>query len=114
LYLLSIYVQDVRGYDALQTGTAFRLPTAVVVTGSPVAGQLVTRFGLRRTLVAALAVGAAALRLAMMEDSSSAALIPGPALLSIGDSTRTSARTAQAPTVRRTAGRLRRRQVSSH
>jgi len=52
LYFLSIYLQDVRGYDALRTGMAFLLPTAVVVTGSTVAGQLVTRFGLRRTLVA--------------------------------------------------------------
>jgi SAM-dependent methyltransferase len=59
LHFLSIYLQGVRGYDALRTGMAFLLPIAVVVTGSTVAGQLVTRFGLRRTLVAALAVGAA-------------------------------------------------------
>jgi EmrB/QacA subfamily drug resistance transporter len=88
LYFLSIYLQNVRGYDALQTGMAFLLPTVVVVTGSTVAGQLVTRFGLRRTLVAALAVGAvgaAALGLAMTDDSSYSALIPGLVALSIGD-----------------------------
>ena len=88
LYFLSIYLQDVRGYDALQTGLAFLLPTAVVVTGSTLAGQLVTRFGLRRTLVAALAVGAvgaAALGLAMTQDSPYPALLPGLTLLSIGD-----------------------------
>jgi EmrB/QacA subfamily drug resistance transporter len=88
LYFLSIYLQDVRGYDALHTGLAFLLPTAVVVSGSTVAGQLVTRFGLRRTLVAALAVGAAgafALGLAMAPDSSYLALVPGLVLLSIGD-----------------------------
>jgi MFS family permease len=88
LYFLSIYLQDVRGYDALQTGMAFLLPTAVVVTGSTVAGHLVTRFGLRPTLVAALAVGAVgagALALAMTEDSSYPALIPGLVALSIGD-----------------------------
>jgi EmrB/QacA subfamily drug resistance transporter len=88
LYFLSIYLQDVRGYDPLQTGMAFLLPTVVVVTGSTVAGPLVTRFGLRRTLVAALAVGAvgaAALGLAMTEDSTYPALIPGLVALSIGD-----------------------------
>jgi MFS family permease len=88
LYFLSIYLQNVRGYDALQTGMAFLLPTAVVVTGSTVAGQLVTRFGLRRTLIAALAVGAVgatALGLAMTDDSSYSALIPGLVALSIGD-----------------------------
>jgi EmrB/QacA subfamily drug resistance transporter len=88
LYFLSIYLQEVRNYDALQTGMAFLVPTAVVVTGSTVAGQLVTRFGLRRTLVAALAVGAvgaAGLGWAMTEDSSYSALIPGLVALSIGD-----------------------------
>jgi MFS family permease len=50
--------------------------------------QLVTRFGMRRTLVAALAVGAVgagALGLAMTEDTSYPALIPGLVALSIGD-----------------------------
>ena len=68
LYFLTLYFQDVLGYDALQTGVGFLLPTAVVVAGSAVGGRMVTRFGLRSTLVAALAVGAlgaAALGLAM-------------------------------------------------
>ena len=68
LYFLSLYFQDVHGYGALQTGLAFLLPTAVVVTGSTLAGGLVTRFGLKSTLLAALAsgaLGAALLGLAM-------------------------------------------------
>jgi MFS family permease len=88
LYFLSIYLQNVRGYDPVQTGMAFLLPTAVVVTGSSVAGQLVTRFGLRGTLVGALtvgAVGAGALGLVLTEDSSYLALTPGLVALSIGD-----------------------------
>jgi EmrB/QacA subfamily drug resistance transporter len=88
LYFLSIYFQDVRGYDALQTGGAFLLPTAVVVAGSALAGPLVTRVGLRTTLVAALAVGAlgaVALALAMSPDGSYAALIPGLIAVSVGD-----------------------------
>jgi MFS family permease len=88
LYLLSIYFQDVQRYDALQTGLAFLLPTAFVVAGSALAGQSVTRFGLRRTLVAALSlgvVGGAALGLAMSPDASYAPLIPGLVALSLAD-----------------------------
>jgi EmrB/QacA subfamily drug resistance transporter len=88
LYFLTLYFQEVHGYDALQTGAGFLLPTGVVLVGSALAGQLVTRCGLRRTLVAALAVGAGgalALGLAMSPDGSYAALIPGLVLLSIAD-----------------------------
>ncbi|MFD0533395.1 MFS transporter [Actinomadura luteofluorescens] len=88
LYFLSIYFQDVRGYDPLQTGAAFLLPTAVVVAGSTLAGQTVTRFGLRRTLVAALAIGAAGavgVGLALSVDGSYVALVPGLVAVSLGD-----------------------------
>jgi EmrB/QacA subfamily drug resistance transporter len=88
LYFLTLYFQEVHGYDALQTGLAFLLPTAFVLGGSALAGRLVTVCGLRTTLVAALAVGAIgalALGLAMSPDGSYASLIPGLALLSIGD-----------------------------
>jgi EmrB/QacA subfamily drug resistance transporter len=88
LYFLTLYFQEVHGYDALETGAGFLLPTAVVLVGSALAGQLVTRCGVRQTLVAALAAGAAgalALGLAMSPDGSYAALIPGLVLLSIAD-----------------------------
>jgi len=88
LYFLSLYLQDVHGYDALETGAGFLLPTAVVVASSTLAGRVVTHFGLRRTLVAALAVGAAgalALGVGMSPSGSYAALIPGLILISIGD-----------------------------
>jgi MFS family permease len=88
LYFLSIYFQEVLGYDALQTGAGFLLPTAVVVAGSTTAGQMVTRFGLRGTLVAALAigaVGAVALGIAISPGGSYLELIPGLVALSIGD-----------------------------
>jgi MFS family permease len=64
------------------------LPTACVVAGSALAGQLVTRCGLRPTLVAALAtgaLGALALGLAMSPNGTYSALIPGLVLLSVGD-----------------------------
>ncbi|MFD4139164.1 MFS transporter [Streptomyces sp. NPDC058572] len=88
LYFLSIYFQEVLGYDALQTGACFLIPTAVVVAGSATAGRLVTRFGLRRTLAAALAVGAlgaVALGLTVTPDGTYIELVPGLVALSIGD-----------------------------
>jgi EmrB/QacA subfamily drug resistance transporter len=88
LYFLTLYFQEVRGYNALETGVAFLLPTAVVVAGSTFAGRIVTRCGLRATLVAALttgAIGALALGLAITPDGSYAVLIPGLILISVGD-----------------------------
>jgi MFS family permease len=88
LYFLSIYFQNVRGYDALQTGVGFLLPTAAVVAGSTIAGHVVTRFGLRLTLIAALTIGAAgavALAFAMSPDGSYVSLVPGLVAVSIGD-----------------------------
>ena len=42
LYFLSLYFQDVMGYDALGTGIGFLLPTAFVVAGSTMAGRVAT------------------------------------------------------------------------
>lgn len=88
LYFLSLYFQDVHHYDALETGVAFLLPTAVVVAGSAAGGRMVTRFGPRAALVGALSVGAlgaVALGLSMSPASSYVGLIPGLIALSIGD-----------------------------
>jgi MFS family permease len=88
LYFLTLYLQDVHRYGALQTGVAFLLPTAFVLAGSALAGRAVTRFGLRATLVAALALGTAGalmLGLAMSPDASYAPLIPGLVALSLAD-----------------------------
>jgi len=88
LYFLSIYFQEVRGYDALETGIGFLLPTTIVVASSTLAGRLVTRFGIKRTLVTALtlgAIGAVAVGLAMSPDGSYITLIPGLVAVSIGD-----------------------------
>ncbi|MFE5812935.1 MFS transporter [Streptomyces sp. NPDC056479] len=88
LYFLSIYFQEILGYDALQTGAGFLIPTVVVVAGSTTAGQMVTRFGLNWTLLGALAIGALGavlLGLAISPDGSYASLIPGLVALGIGD-----------------------------
>jgi MFS family permease len=88
LYFLTLYFQDVLGYDALETGIGFLVPTAFVVVGSTAGGRMATRFGLRNTLLGALAIGAlgaAALGVAISPDASYAALAPGLVALSIGD-----------------------------
>ena len=88
LYFLSIYLQDVLGYDAMATGVAFLLPTAFVAAGSTLGGRMATRYGLIPTMVGALVVGAfgaIALGRAMSLDGSYAVLIPGLIALSIGD-----------------------------
>jgi MFS family permease len=88
LYLLTIYLQDVHRYDPVKAGFAFLLPTGFVVAGSSFGGQVVTSFGLKRTLVAALGLGtlgAVALGLTMAPYGSYASLVPGLIALSIAD-----------------------------
>lgn len=88
LYFLSIFFQMVLRYDALHAGLAFLLPTVVVVLSSALASQVITRVGLRLTMMGALAIGAiGALALGFTLDSevSFLALVPGLIAMSIGD-----------------------------
>jgi predicted MFS family arabinose efflux permease len=88
LYFLSIYLQDVHGYGAMETGVAFLLPTAFVMAGSALGGRMATRYGLIPTMAGPLgtgALGAVALGQAMSLDGSYAVLVPGLIALSIGD-----------------------------
>jgi EmrB/QacA subfamily drug resistance transporter len=88
LYFVSIYLQNVLHYDALQTGLGFIPPTAVVVAASAFAGPVSSRIGLRTTCLTALAIGAigaAVLGVTMTADATYANLIPGLLLVSVGD-----------------------------
>jgi MFS family permease len=88
LYFVSIYLQNVLGYDALQTGLGFVVPTALVVAASALAGPVSTRIGLRATFLTALAVGAvgaAALAYSLDADAAYVELLPGLILTGIGD-----------------------------
>jgi MFS family permease len=90
LYFVSIYLQNVLGYDALRTGLGFIAPTAVVVAASALAGPLSTRVGLRATCLGALAlgaVGAALLGLTMTADAGYVELLPGLVAVGVGDGT---------------------------
>jgi EmrB/QacA subfamily drug resistance transporter len=62
-FLLTLYLQDVLGYSAIQTGVAFIAITLTIVVMSNVAQVLVTRLGVRRVLTAGLLLSAAAVAL---------------------------------------------------
>jgi EmrB/QacA subfamily drug resistance transporter len=62
-FLLTLYLQDVLDYSAVQTGAAFVAVTLTIVVFSNVAQTLVTRFGPRPVLTTGLLLSAAALAL---------------------------------------------------
>jgi EmrB/QacA subfamily drug resistance transporter len=60
-FLLTLYVQDVLHYSAVQSGTAFAAFAGTVVVVSNVAPAVVSRFGIRRTLAAGLTLSTVSL-----------------------------------------------------
>jgi EmrB/QacA subfamily drug resistance transporter len=60
-FLLTLYMQQVLGYSAIQTGVGFAAITFTIIVFSNVAQTLVTRFGVRIVLAAGLTLDAAAL-----------------------------------------------------
>jgi EmrB/QacA subfamily drug resistance transporter len=58
-FLLTLYLQDVLGYSAMQSGIAFTAFAATVVVVSNLAQVVVGRFGVRATLTGGLLAGAA-------------------------------------------------------
>jgi EmrB/QacA subfamily drug resistance transporter len=86
-FLSSVYLQHVRGYDALRTGLAF-VPGAVAVTiGAHLGSRLVGRVGARYVAVAAFASAAVGAALLTRLDESSGiwtGLVPGLVLAAFG------------------------------
>jgi EmrB/QacA subfamily drug resistance transporter len=83
----SIYLQRVKGYDALDTGIAFLPMTAGIVIGSGLAQQLIRRFGVKPVLIGGLS--AAALGMVWMttltpDSSYAGGLLPGLVLIALG------------------------------
>jgi EmrB/QacA subfamily drug resistance transporter len=60
-FLLTLYMQQVLHYSAIQTGLGFVAITVTIVASSNVAQTLVTRLGVRRVLVTGLLLDTAAL-----------------------------------------------------
>jgi MFS family permease len=60
-FLLTLYMQQVLGYSAIETGVGFVAVTFTIIVFSNVAQTLVTRFGVRSILAAGLLLDAASL-----------------------------------------------------
>jgi EmrB/QacA subfamily drug resistance transporter len=60
-FLLTLYMQQVLGYSAIETGIGFVAVTFTIIVFSNVAQTLVTRFGVRSILAAGLLLDAASL-----------------------------------------------------
>jgi hypothetical protein len=60
-FLLTLYMQQVLGYSAIETGVAFAAVTFTIIVFSNVAQTLVTRLGVRSVLATGLSLDAAAL-----------------------------------------------------
>ena len=62
-FLLTLYMQQVLGYSAMQTGVAYITLTLAIIVVANVSQALALRFGVRRVLPVGLAMSAAALTL---------------------------------------------------
>ena len=86
-YFLTVLLQTVHGFTALQTGLAFLVPSVAIATGTQIGERLATRFSTRATLVAGMIIGAAGTAMMVFgatAASSYAALAPGLVVSGIG------------------------------
>jgi len=79
LFLMSLYLQDVRGYSALATGLALLPEAALLVVASTLSGRIMARTGPRPPMLAGLVLGWAGLAgLAVAGAHTSYALLVAP------------------------------------
>jgi Na+/melibiose symporter-like transporter len=85
-FFLSLYIQEVMGYDAIETGLAFLPMTAAVAIAAARAPRLVARIGARWTITAGMLVASLGLVLltGIHPDGSYAAVLPGGTLAAAG------------------------------
>ncbi|MGI5128049.1 MFS transporter [Pseudonocardia sp. CA-107938] len=86
-YFLTVLLQTVHGFTALQTGLAFLLPSIAIATGTQVGERLTTRLGTRTTLITGFVggvVGTAVLALGFGADQGYLALVPGLVVSGVG------------------------------
>ncbi|MER7775512.1 MFS transporter [Streptomyces sp. NPDC096191] len=86
-YFLTVLMQNVHGYSALETGLAFLVPSVAIATGTQLGERLTTRLGTRSTLIAGFALGAvgtAVLALGFDADATYTTALPGLILSGVG------------------------------
>lgn len=86
-YFLTVLLQTVHGFTALQTGLAFLVPSIAIATGTQAGERLATRFSTRATLTGGMIIGAIGTALMVAgatAESSYLAIIPGLIVSGIG------------------------------
>jgi EmrB/QacA subfamily drug resistance transporter len=86
-YFGSLYFQQIKGDNALQTGLAFLPMTLGIITGSVLSQRLLARFGVKPVLAGGLGLGALGLLWMTMltpESSYVGGFLPGVVLLALG------------------------------
>jgi EmrB/QacA subfamily drug resistance transporter len=86
-YFLTVLMQSVHGYTALQTGLAFLVPSLAIATGTQLGERLTTRIGIRRTLLIGFVigtVGTVTLAFGFDADAGYMTLLPGLVVSGIG------------------------------
>ncbi len=86
-YFLTVLMQTVHGYGALQTGLAFLIPSVAIATGTQAGERLATRIGNRGTLLIGFVigvVGTAGLAFGFDADAGYGLLVPGLIVSGVG------------------------------
>jgi len=87
VFILTLYMQQILGYSALQTGLAFLPHALAAIIAGPLASRLVTRFSIKSTLVigmVAAMVGLLLLTQISVEDKFMRILLPGTVIVGFG------------------------------
>ncbi|WP_282795595.1 MFS transporter [Streptomyces sp. CC224B] len=86
-YFLTVLLQSVHGYSALETGLAFLVPSVAIAAGTQLGERMTTRLGTRATLLSGFAVGAAGtavLALGFDDSAGYGLLVPGLVVSGLG------------------------------
>jgi EmrB/QacA subfamily drug resistance transporter len=86
-YFGSLYFQQVKGYNALESGAAFVPMTVGIIAGSVISQRLIAQFGVKAVLLGGITLGAAGLAWMTMLTPASGYLggfVPGILLLALG------------------------------